>query len=156
MTASLEQFTQELDVLLGLHPGPAPALDDAALQTAPLLMGMDLDANIAPQPELRVRWISHTRTLNSQRSNRSLFTTKWAWIVAILLVLALLIAFRQPVFAAVGRLFGYIYIQDSGFLPAELDPSAGAASRPVPRWAFPAGLARYRHSTRNHPYSRIQ
>ena len=119
MTASLEQFTQELDVLLGLHPGPAPALDDAALQTAPLLMGMDLDANIAPQPELRVRWISHTRTLNSQRSNRSLFTTKWAWIVAILLVLALLIAFRQPVFAAVGRLFGYIYIQDSGFLPAD-------------------------------------
>jgi hypothetical protein len=119
MTTNLKQFAQELDTLLGLHPGPAPALDDTALQTASLLMGLDLDVGAAPRPELRTRWISHTRTLNSQRSNRSLFTTKWAWIVALLLVLALLIAFRQPVFAAVGRLFGFIYIQDSGFLPAD-------------------------------------
>lgn len=119
MTAKLNRFALELDTLLGLHPGPAPVMDDAALQTASLLMGIDLDVVAAPRPDLRARWISHTRTLDPQRSTRNLLTAKWAWVVALLLVLALLIAFRQPVFAAVGRLFGYIYIQDSGFLPAE-------------------------------------
>ena len=118
MTANLEQFTQELDVLLGLHPGLAPTLDDTSMQAASLLMGMDMDAGAAPQPELRARWISHTRTFTPQRSTRSLFAAKWAWVAALLLILALLIAFRQPVFAAVERLFGYIYIQDLGFLPA--------------------------------------
>ena len=119
MTANLDQFALELDTLLGLHPGPTPASDDNALQAASLLVGMDLDMGAAPRPELRARWVSQTRTLNPRRSSRSLFTTKWAWVAALLLVLALLIAFRQPVFAAVGRLFGYIYIQDSGFLPAD-------------------------------------
>ena len=119
MTANLDQFALELDTLLGLHPGPDPVLDNAPLQAASLLAGMDMDADATPRPELRARWISHTRTLNPQRSTRNLFATKWAWTAILLLVLALLIAFRQPVFAAVGRLFGYIYIQDSGFLPAD-------------------------------------
>ena len=119
MTAKLDQFALELDTLLGFHPGTAAVTDDAALQAASLLIGMDMDARAAPQPELRARWISHTQILNPQRSTHSLLTTKWAWAAALLLVLALLIAFRQPVFAVVGRLFGYIYIQDSGFLPAD-------------------------------------
>ena len=118
MTANLDQFALELDTLLGLHPGPDPVLDNAPLQAASLLAGMDMDADATPRPELRARWIAHTRTLNPQRSTRNLFATKWAWTAILLLVLALLIAFRQPVFAAVGRLFGYIYIQDLGFLPA--------------------------------------
>jgi len=50
-----------------------------------------------------------------------------AWIVALILALALLVAFRQPVMAAVGRLFGYIYIQDAGFLPADFNNGAPAA-----------------------------
>lgn len=119
MTAKLDQFALELDILLGLHPGSAAVSDDTALKIASLLVEMNLDAGTAPQPELRARWISHTRSLNPQRSTLNLFARKWAWVAAPLLVLALLIAFRQPVFAAVGRLFGYIYLQDSGFLPAD-------------------------------------
>jgi hypothetical protein len=38
-------------------------------------------------------------------------------VAALILALALIVAFRQPVLAAVSRLFGYIYVQDSGFLP---------------------------------------
>ena len=120
MTVKLDQFAVELDTLLGLHTGPTLAVEDSALKTASHLIGMDMDAGAAPKPELRARWISHTRTLNPQHSTRRLLTAKWAWAAALLLVLALLIAFRQPVFAAVGRIFGYIYIQDSGFLPADL------------------------------------
>ncbi len=117
MTADLRQFTINLDALLGLQPGQAA--DDPTLQVASALIGMGLDADAAPRPALRVRWVSRTRGLTPQGSTRSLFAVKWVWAVALTFVIALLIVFRQPVFAAVGRWLGYIYIPGSGFLPVE-------------------------------------
>ncbi len=40
-------------------------------------------------------------------------------MAALILALAMIVIFRQPVMAAVSRLFGYIYVQDAGFLPAD-------------------------------------
>jgi len=117
MTAKLDQFTQELDILLGLQPGQ-PA-ESPVLQTASTLIGIDFDTEIRPRPELRSQWISRILETPRQRPSRKLAAARWAWATAMILVIALLIAFHQPVFAAVGRLFGYIYFQDTGFLPAD-------------------------------------
>ncbi|MEW5829690.1 MAG: hypothetical protein AB1846_12425 [Chloroflexota bacterium] len=117
MTTDLEQFTFELDTLLGLQSGQVA--DTPTLQAASALIQMRLDADAAPQHEFRSRWVSRTIDLASQYSARSLFAVKWTWAAALILVFALLVAFRQPVFAAIGRWLGYIYIPDSGFLPAD-------------------------------------
>ncbi len=117
MTANLGQFTRDLDRLLGLAPS-RPA-DSPVIQIASMLAGMELDADAAPQLELRARWVSRTRAVSSHRSFSNLVTVKWAFAATLTILLALLIVFRQPVFAAVGRLFGYIYVQDTGFLPAD-------------------------------------
>ena len=117
MTTDLEQFTFELDTLLGLQAGQIA--DTPALQAASALIQMRLDADAAPQPELRSRWVSRTTDLTSKRPARSLFAVKWTWAAALILVFALLVAFRQPVFAAIGRWLGYIYVPGSGFLSAE-------------------------------------
>ena len=50
---------------------------------------------------------------------RRLVSARAIWVAAIILAAALIVAFRQPVLAAVSRLFGYIYVQDFGFLPAD-------------------------------------
>jgi len=121
----INQFSVWLDQLLRLAPGQVsvPFEDpkvEAMLQVAVLLHEMDFEAELAPRAELRTRWERHSQTLNSDhRSIRRLITTRTIWATAILLALALIIAFRQPVLAAVSRLFGYVYIQDSGFLPAD-------------------------------------
>ncbi len=125
MNKTLDQFNLRLDRLLGITPAqtglpaaPDPAVE-AALQTAGLLTGMDLAAESAPRPELRQRWAQATAKSPAAHPTRIRFTRRLAWIVALILALALLVAFRQPVMAAVGRLFGYIYVQDAGFLPAD-------------------------------------
>ena len=125
MNKTLEQFNLRLDRLLGITNGQTavPATPDAAveaaLQTAGLLTGMDLAAESAPRPELRQCWAQATAKSPAAHPPRIRFTRRLAWIVALVLALALLVAFRQPVMAAVGRLFGYIYVQDAGFLPAD-------------------------------------
>ncbi len=117
MTANLGQFTRDLDRLLGLAPSH-PA-DSPVIQIASMLVEMDLGVDAAPQPELRARWISRTRTVSPRRSFPKLVAVKWAVAATLTILFALLIVFHQPVFAAVGRLFGYIYVQDTGFLPAD-------------------------------------
>jgi WD40 repeat protein len=125
MYKTLDQFNLRLDRLLGitskqtiLPAVPDPAVE-AALQTAGILTGMDLAAEAAPWPELRQRWAQATAKSPAALPTRIHFPRRLAWIVAMILALALLVAFRQPVMAAVGRMFGYIYVQDAGFLPAD-------------------------------------
>ena len=125
MYKTLDQFNLHLDRLLGITPAqtvlpatPDPAVE-AALQIAGLLNSMDLAAESAPRSELHQRWAQATAKSPAALPTRIHFTRRLAWIVALILALALLVAFRQPVMAAVGRMFGYIYVQDAGFLPAD-------------------------------------
>jgi hypothetical protein len=123
----IDQFSLWLDQLLGLAPGQvSKPLDNPEAQTiaqaAIALHEMDFGAEAAPRAGLRSDWDRHFQMAAlDQRSTRSRFrfTRQMAWIIALILALALLVAFRQPVMAAVGRLFGYIYVQDAGFLPAD-------------------------------------
>jgi len=121
----IDQFSLRLDQLLRLGPGQesspfAIPKAEAVLQVAVALHEMDFEAELAPRAELRTRWERQSQTLNpDQRPIRRLFTARIIWAAALILALALIVAFRQPVLATVSRLFGYIYIQDSGFLPAD-------------------------------------
>jgi len=121
----INQFSLWLDQLLRLGPGQVSApfaipKAEAVLQVAVALHEMDFEAELAPRAELRTRWERHSQILNADhRPIRRLFTARIIWAAALILALALIVAFRQPVLAAVSRLFGYIYIQDSGFLPAD-------------------------------------
>ena len=117
---STSQFLAQLDSLLGIAPtDAAPGQEnDPALQAAALLKNMDFSAELAPQAELRARWIAQVRRLNPPRSTRRQANPRLAWIAALLIAIALLIVFRQPVLASVSRLLGYVYIPEAGFLPS--------------------------------------
>ncbi|NMB88283.1 MAG: hypothetical protein GYA17_07970, partial [Chloroflexi bacterium] len=48
------------------------------------------------------------------------FPRRWAWAaLAVVALLAALLAFRQPVLAAAGRLLGYVYFPEIGFVPLD-------------------------------------
>ncbi len=121
----INQFSLWLDQLLRLGPGQGSApfaipKAETVLQVAVALHELDFEAELAPRAELRTRWERHSQTMSSDhRPIRRLFTARIIWAAALILALALIVAFRQPVLAGVSRLFGYIYIQDSGFLPAD-------------------------------------
>ena len=117
---STSQFLAQLDGLLEISPAEAAQghENDPALQAAVLLKSMDFSAELAPQAELRGRWIAQVRRLKPQRSTRAPANPRLAWIAALLIAIALLIGFRQPVLASVSRLLGYVYIPDAGFLPS--------------------------------------
>ncbi len=113
---STSQLMAQLDRLLGIFPDKAAPLpeNDPALQAAALLKSLDFSAELAPPAELRSRWIART----SRRSTRRLSSPRLAWSAALLIAVALLIVFRQPVLASVSRLLGYVYIPEAGFLPS--------------------------------------
>ncbi|MEI7848695.1 MAG: hypothetical protein WCK35_23040 [Chloroflexota bacterium] len=124
MNNQLNQFSMRLDQLLGLHPGSANTADtslteNSALQVASALKELDFESELAPSAELRSRWINQTRPITPNITPRRIFASRMAWFAALLLALALLAAFRQPVLAAVSRLLGYVYIQEAGFLPSD-------------------------------------
>jgi hypothetical protein len=117
------QFNQQLDRLLGIgprHMASAASNDPGfrqAMATAQLLIGLNLEAEASPSPTLVHRWKLQTRKSTSPGRARSAFKPGFAWIAALVIGLILLALFHQPVFAAVERLFGYIYVPDMGFLP---------------------------------------
>lgn len=123
MTAKLiAQFNTRLDGLLGLTSNMSktndPQIEDA-LQVANLLNEMDFDAELAPRVDIGSRWTQQSQWSSPNRPTRQLSAFRWAWVFILVILLSLLVAFRQPVFAAVSRIFGYIYISDIGFLPMD-------------------------------------
>ena len=46
-------------------------------------------------------------------------TSRWVWITAVLVVAVTLFVFRQPVMASIGRLFGYAYVPEVGFVAVD-------------------------------------
>ncbi len=120
---TIRTLNAEIDRLLGIEagapsaPSALPPGSRALLAVASRLAGADFDAELRPQPDLRARWAS---TAAQPAPPARAFHLRWAWaILAAVLVLAALFAFRQPVLAAVGRLFGYGYFPEAGFVPLD-------------------------------------
>lgn len=121
----IQAFNQELDRLLGIPGGNTPPayLDEADRET--LLLAARLNAAVDPRQAkpragLRDGWVRG-------KSPRKSLGWRWAWAVPVIL-LALLLVFRQPVAASLGRLFGFLYEPGVGFVPIE---SARVLKQPV-------------------------
>ncbi|MDD5466194.1 MAG: hypothetical protein PHS96_00150 [Anaerolineales bacterium] len=125
-------FNAEIDRMLGIEPAASTGesaeilsgSQDAAaalMAAASWLAGADFQSEIRPRPGLRARWVSHSHALAARSIPPSQgFQMHWVWAVfaAGILITALFI-FRQPVLAAVGRLFGYGYFPEAGFVQLE-------------------------------------
>ena len=119
MTPNLiHQFSAQLDRVLGIAAkgsnSTAPRVA-VALDVASLLAEMDFDAELAPRADIRSRWIQQTQKPNRYSSSGYFYMPRWKWIVGFI-VIALLAAFYKPVFAAVSRALGYLYVPDVGFI----------------------------------------
>ncbi len=115
----IPQFNARLDELLGLtlHSSTASNLPmNEAFGMANLLHEMDFDAELAPRAGIRSKW---SQPVQRSSSKRHLPNPRLVWAFILILLLVLLAIFHRPVFAAVSRLFGYIYVSDIGFLPAD-------------------------------------
>ena len=118
-------FNAKIDRMLGLDQSDLaqgtelPSDSQAALALATRLMAAGFQSEVRPQPGLRARWNAQNSQAAAnplERKNRRL-RLGWVWAALILLVLiASLLIFRQPVLAAVGRLFGYGYLPQVGFV----------------------------------------
>lgn len=131
MTPNLiQQFSARLDKLLGIALKDPKSTDpqvDAPLQVAGLLAEMDFDAELAPRADIRSRWMRQTRKLNRNSTSQYFATSYWKWVV-LFTVIVLLVIFHQPVFAAVSRAFGYVYVPDVGFVAQD---SAMVLKQPI-------------------------
>lgn len=133
MNKLVQQFNLRLDQLLGTGPGQYEiAFTDppvrAALITSSALKELDMTDELVPNPDLRSRW---QLGVNAQKPKpaRPAPALRLAWgFAALLVALGLLALFRQPVFAAIGPWFGYIYQPETGFLPVD---STRALGQPV-------------------------
>ena len=114
----INQFSAQLDKLLGIGAQGSNSTDqhvDAAIEVAGLLTRMDFDVELAPRADIRSRWKRQTQQLNRYSSPGYFTMPHWKWIVAFI-VIVLLAVFYKPVFAAVSRALGYVYVPDVGFV----------------------------------------
>jgi hypothetical protein len=116
-------FNAKIDQMLGLEQSgfipesDIPGDSQAALTIASRLMDADFQSEIRPQPGLRARWISQNSQSTANSFDRKPWRSRWVWAALIGLVLiASLLIFRQPVLAAFGRLLGYGYFPQAGFV----------------------------------------
>lgn len=121
------ELNAELDRLLGIDQAPIATtperLDGSqeGLPAAAQLIAADFRSELRPRSGLQARWTARCYQLEEKTNHPvSLLRTRWAWAtLAAVLALAALFVFRQPVLAAVGRLFGYGYFPQAGFVPLE-------------------------------------
>ncbi len=120
MTAKwIAQFNARLDELLGLTQKSSMSAHpqiDSALGVAEMLNKIDFDSELSPRATLDTRWARQTQMV---RPARRLLIVQLVWVPLLIVFVALLAAFRQPVFAAVSRAFGYIFVPDVGFVPMD-------------------------------------
>jgi len=125
--ATILAFNSEIDRMLGQEPGvslPAegfPAGSQDLLAVASRLAELDFETELRPPAELRARWLSRSKQVSAKSGVLNFSQRRgWAWAAfAVAILFAMLFIFRQPVLAAVGRLFGYGYFPKAGFV--ELD-----------------------------------
>ncbi len=102
MTTNLEKFTRDLDGLLNGH---AVTTSDPALQTATVLLALDLEAESKPPADLRARWVSRTRPTTERTSFMQ--TLRARPVLAMLIALLILLTLSGVAYA-IGRSLGYI------------------------------------------------
>jgi hypothetical protein len=102
MTANLEQFTRDIDALIDRRVIP---ISDPALQTATVLLALDLEAESTPPADLRARWIARAQPILERKSFMQTLRTRP--FVAILIALIVLLTLSGVAYA-LGRVFGYI------------------------------------------------
>lgn len=102
MTVNLKKFTQDLDRLLNGQP---PIGNDLALQTATLLLSIDVDTELSPPADLRVRWLSSVQKTHKRRSLMQ--TLRARPLLAVLFILFMLLTLTSIVYA-IGKVTGYI------------------------------------------------
>ncbi|MDR3573480.1 MAG: hypothetical protein P4L50_06455 [Anaerolineaceae bacterium] len=125
--ATILAFNSEIDRMLGQEPvvsSPAQAIPTGSqdlLMLATRLAEIDFGSELRPQPELRARWLWRSKQVTARQAVLTpVQRSRWFWAAfASLILFAMLFIFRQPVLAAVGRLFGYGYFPQAGFV--ELD-----------------------------------
>lgn len=123
----INRFNARLDELLKLAPkstGANNPQNDPAFQVAEVLSRLDFDTEISPKNEIESRWMRQVTRSHLDLQFRSRQARRWpvfrpAWVPILIILLTLLAVFRQPVFAAVSRAFGYIFVPDVGFLPMD-------------------------------------
>jgi WD40 repeat protein len=120
MTAKpIYKFNARLDDLLGLTPGSSRADHpkiDPMLEVAETLNKIDFDSELSPRAGIDARWRGQ---LQRFKLAQPLSIARLIWVPFVIVLVALLAVFHQPVFAAVSRAFGYIFVQDVGFVPAD-------------------------------------
>jgi hypothetical protein len=102
----IDAFNQDLDRLLN----GAAHNDNTELIPAVLLAAASFDAELRPKAGLRERWLKQTARPPERPALRRL------WASAALLLIVLLILFHQPVLASIGRIFGFAYLPETGFV----------------------------------------
>lgn len=111
-TGPIDEFNRELDRLLS---GTAPdgrthsAQVQSALEPAALLNAVDFTVEARPRRDIQARW-------RQQTTRPSRPALRWAWAGLAVALLAVLVIFRQPVMASIGRLFGFAYLPKAGFV----------------------------------------
>ena len=120
MTAKpIHKFNARLDELLGLTPGSSrvdhPKIDQM-LEVAETLNKIDFDSELSPRAGIDARWRGQFQRF---KLAQPLSIARLLWVPLVIVLVALLAVFHQPVFAAVSRAFGYIFVQDVGFVPAD-------------------------------------
>ncbi|MGB9673472.1 MAG: hypothetical protein ACPL3P_04980 [Anaerolineales bacterium] len=116
----IQQFNRALDGLLGLgeiHPSTEDALINANIQMAQAIQKITFAEEMEIPVGLRQDWIA---AVSKKKDEPIPFLSRIPqplWLGLIMVVLALLIGFYQPVLAEVSQIFGYVYLPDVGFLP---------------------------------------
>lgn len=116
----VQRFSQALDSLLGLRDQPSNENDPqikASMEVAQTIMRIPLEEEITLPVGLRQAWIERSRHITKRGVIFPSISIPRAAFVITTIILVLIIGFYQPVFAAVGQIFGYVYIPDVGFLP---------------------------------------
>lgn len=115
------QFNKILDRNLGIKQNkpklPLTLHPDVehALEMAEILSILDFTDEVKMNSDLQQTWIEKTRKRYNPQYHQKWNAKKFVWGAVLTLFVVTLFAFRQPVFGAVSRLFGYVFIPNAGF-----------------------------------------
>ena len=94
--------------------------DRAALIAAATLAAVDFTPEMHPSANLAAHISAAGRKPAAARpARRPAPALRWALAALVIALAALLVVFRDPVAASLGRLFGYAYIPGAGFVPVD-------------------------------------
>ncbi len=115
-----DELNRALDGLLGIGNAAQPAdlanAEREMLDAARRLNAVDLSGEMRPSPAQAARWKQAAKAAARPAPTARPPALRWVWAGLAVALLAVLVIFRQPVMAAVGRLFGFGYSPETGFV----------------------------------------